>query len=161
MASVSNAPRVCLPRRAFLLLLGVIAAIPVCAQTGTPEPQIHTIPFTLRDNKILIQAKVNGISALLKLDSGSTNTVFDAKFLKVPASTRVEVRTASGLVEASRGDARCEIGDIAFVLPNTVYLPNFAGQGLIGSEGVIGIDVLSKFKRVVIDFTKLEIELTD
>ena len=138
--------------RVFLLLL--LLAAPVRAQS-------HKVPFTLRDGKILIQVKLNGQPVTLKLDSGSTNTVFDAKFLKIPGTTKIQVRTASGPVEASRSDARLEIGDVAFVLPQAVYLPNFASQGLVGSEGVIGLDVLRKFKRVTIDFAKSEIALED
>jgi predicted aspartyl protease len=116
------------------------------------EPIAHKVPFTLKDNMIWIQVKVNGYPATLKLDTGATASVFAAKFQTVHNAKEVEVRTAGGMVKATRADAHCEIGDLKFQLTAT-YLPNFIDQG------VIGIDVLEQFARVLIDFRTKEIEL--
>jgi hypothetical protein len=63
------------------------------------------IPFTLKDNMISIQAKVNGYPAPLKIDSGATASVFAAKFQTAHNSKEIEVRTAGGMVKRGRGDA--------------------------------------------------------
>jgi gag-polyprotein putative aspartyl protease len=138
-----------LTRRAFLLLLGAISLC--CLTAHAQEPLAHKVPFTLKDNMIWIQAKVNGYPATLKIDSGATTSVIAAKFQTVHNSKEIEVRTAGGMVKASLGDARVEIGDLKFQLTAT-YLRDFIDQG------VIGIDVLGQFARVVIDFQAKEIE---
>jgi hypothetical protein len=135
------------PRRSFITVL--LALTLTCA--ATLSAQSHKVPFTLRDNMIFVQARVNGYPAVLKIDTGATASVFAAKFLTVHNSKEIEVRTAGGMVKASRGDARLEIGDLRFQLTAT-YLRDFIDQG------VIGIDVLGQFKQVIIDFTNHEIE---
>jgi predicted aspartyl protease len=100
---------------------------------------------------IWIQAKVNGYPVTLKVDSGATASVFAEKLLTVHNVREIEVRTAGGMVKAGRGEARVEIGDLKFQLTAT-YLRDFIDQG------VIGIDVLGQFARVVIDFQAKEIE---
>jgi Aspartyl protease len=149
--------RLFISRRVFLpLLLGAISLC--CLTVHAQEPPAHKVPFTLKDNMIWIQAKVNGHPATLKIDTGSTTSVFDAKFQSVPFANNakdIELRTAGGTVRASRGEARCEIGDLKFQLPQATYLHGFIDQG------VIGMDVLNKSKRVTIDFENREIELAD
>jgi predicted aspartyl protease len=127
-----------------VLLLLLITAAGAHAQS-------HKVPFTLRDNMIWVQAKVNGYPVTLKIDTGATASVFAAKFLTVHNSRDIEVRTAGGMVKASRGDARLETGDLQFQLTAT-YLPAFIDQG------VIGLDVLSQFQQVIFDFKNKEIE---
>lgn len=109
------------------------------------------MPFTLKDNAIFVAAKVNGYSVALKIDTGATASVFASKLLTVHNSKEIEVRTAGGMVKASRGDAHVEIGDLKFELTAT-YLRDFIDQG------VIGIDVLGQFQQVIFDFKAKEIE---
>jgi hypothetical protein len=153
MAEIADSTRptkaLSLSRRAFLLLLGAFTF--ACVTAHAQEPPLHKIPFVLKDNMIWIQAKVNGYPATLKIDSGATASVLAAKFLTVHNVKEIEVRTAGGMVKASRGECRVEIGDLKFQLTAT-YLRDFIDQG------VIGIDVLGQFARVVIDFQAKEIE---
>lgn len=100
---------------------------------------------------IWIQAKVNGFPATLKLDTGATANVFAAKFQTVHNAKEIEVRTAGGMVKAARAVGHCEISDLKFDF-SAVYLRDFIDQG------VIGIDVLQQFAKVVIDFRAREIE---
>lgn len=121
------------------------------ARNYAQEIPSHKIPFTLKDNAIWVQAKVNGYPVVLKIDTGATASVFAAKLLTVHNAKDIEVRTAGGMVKASFGDARLEAGDLTFQLKAT-YLRDFIDQG------VIGIDVLGHFAKVVVDFEAKEIE---
>ena len=127
------------------LFVSTIASLGAAAQS-------HKVPFTLKDNMIFVQAKVNGRDAVLKIDTGATASVFNSKLLTVHNTKEVEVRTAGGMVKAQIGDARLELdGGLAFQLKAT-YLPNFIDQG------VIGIDVLGQFQQVIFDFKNREID---
>lgn len=100
---------------------------------------------------IFVAATVNGRPAMLKVDTGATASVFAAKFQTVQRGTEIQARTAGGAVKGIRTDAHLELGDLRFQL-TAVYLRDFIDQG------VIGIDVLGQFARVVIDFQAKEIE---
>lgn len=130
-----------------LILVLVASPIPAAAQD-------LRVPFELKSDQIFVQAKMNGHAAVLKFDPGATACVF-YKF-EPPQSAgmaSIEVRTAAGIVKGSRGFAHLEIGNYAFNI-QAAYLHTDS----LTEDGLIGLDLLRKFKRVTIDFEAKEIE---
>jgi len=151
-----------------------IAIIGLLAITGRlwsgQEPAVaarageHHIHFRARNGLIFIPARVNGNRVTLLLDTGAALTTFTLKIVpEVNVNSRITMNMASGSVTASRvpvaftvgepdlQERRCSFRQIAVV-----------GDFKFGeADGVIGLDVLSSFRAVTIDFRNSVLILED
>ncbi len=124
----------------------------------------HRIHFRARNGLIFIPARVNGNRVTLLLDTGAVLTTFSSKIVpEINVNSRITMNMASGSVTASRvqvaftvgepdqDERRCSFRQIAVV-----------GDFKFGeADGVIGLDVLSSFKAVTIDFQNSVLILED
>jgi hypothetical protein len=124
----------------------------------------HRIHFRARNGLIFIPARVNENHVTLLLDTGAVLTTFSSKIVpEVNVNSRIIMNMASGSVTASRvqvaftvgepdqDERRCSFRQIAVV-----------GDFKFGeADGVIGLDVLSSFKAVTIDFQNSVLILED
>ena len=124
----------------------------------------HHIHFRARNGLIFIPARVNGNRVTLLLDTGTPLTTFSSKIVsEINANSKITVNMASGSVSASlvpvaftigepdQDDRRCSFRQIAVV-----------GNFKFGeASGVIGLDVLSSFRVVSIDFRNSVLVLED
>jgi len=154
--------------RATMAILGLLAITgrlwpgqepAAAARTGE-----HHIHFRARDGLIFIPARVNGNRVTLLLDTGAALSTFSLKIVpEVNVNSRITMNMASGSVTASRvlvaftvgepdqDERRCSFRQIAVV-----------GDFKFGeADGVIGLDVLSSFKAVTIDFQNSVLILED
>jgi gag-polyprotein putative aspartyl protease len=151
-----------------------IAIIGLLAITGRlwpgREPAVaarageHRIQFRARNGLIFIPARVNGNRVTLLLDTGAVLTTFSSKIVpEINVNSMITMNMASGSVTASRvqvaftvgepdqDERRCSFRQIAVV-----------GDFKFGeADGVIGLDVLSSFKAVIIDFQNSVLILED
>jgi hypothetical protein len=142
---------------AILIVLALLCP-PSWARTKTV-----LVPFRSVHSLILIDAKVNGNSATLLLDTGANNTIIDVKIYgNVPASPIKPVNKGPGVTgDALRLRADLEIaGRFLFSQPVSVMnlgdLPKQVGAQF---DGLLGQDILRQFRSVRINYRAHVIEL--
>jgi len=124
----------------------------------------HHIPVTLHDGVVYIRGSVNGKSATLLLDTGAAVTTLSFKVVpEVDSGSRITVNIAKGSVTAFRLP-------VGFVLGNSKVKDehcSFRQSALVGdfkfgeADGVVGLDVLSSFKSITLDFKRSVLILED
>jgi hypothetical protein len=149
-----------------------IAIIGLLAITGRlwpgQEPAVaarageHHIHFRARNGLIFIPARVNGNHVTLLLDTGAVLTTFSSKIVpEINANSQITINMASGSVSASRVPVAFTVGDLQephCSFHQTVVVGDFKfGE----ADGVIGLDVLSSFRIVTIDFQNSVLILED
>jgi hypothetical protein len=120
--------------------------------TRTGEHRIH---FRARNGLIFVPARVGGNHVTLLLDTGAVLTTFSSKI--VPSTTmdsRITINMASGSVSASRVPVAFTVGEPDMQERRCSFRQSVVvGDFKFGeADGVIGLDVLSSFKVVTIDF---------
>ncbi|HXO61124.1 MAG TPA: hypothetical protein VN850_04870 [Candidatus Acidoferrales bacterium] len=120
--------------------------------TRTGEHRIH---FRARNGLILVPARVRGNHVTLLLDTGAVLTTFSSKI--VPSTTmnsRITINMASESVSASRVPVAFTVGEPDMQERRCSFRQSVVvGDFKFGeADGVIGLDVLSSFKVVTIDF---------
>ena len=130
----------------------------------TDHKNEHRIPFRARNGFVYIPARVNGSQATLLLDTGAALTTFSLKIAPTTDSeSRITIHMAKGSVAAFRVPAGFTLGDSEFEaerysLRRSVVVGDFNfGE----ADGVIGLDILSSFKSVTIDFQNSILILED
>lgn len=120
----------------------------------------HRIPFQARNGLIYIPARVNGNHATVLLDTGAVLTTFTLKVVPtMDTSSRVTINTAKGSITAFRVPVGFNLGESAS--------RSFRQSAVVGdfkfgeADGVIGLDVLSSFKAVTVDFQNSVLILVD
>ena len=123
----------------------------------------HRILFQARNGLIYIPARVNGSRATLLLDTGAVLTTFSLKIVP-PTNTgsRITINTANGSIPAFRVPIGFSLGE-----SDLNELRSFRQSVVVGdfkfgeADGVIGLDVLSSFKVVIVDFQNSVLILED
>jgi hypothetical protein len=152
-------------RGATIAVLGLLAvAILAPPQRGLSasaedSPRIrsgeHRVPFQTQDGLIYIHARVNGSPRTLLIDTGALLTIFTIKAVPtLDVDSAITINMAKGSVSASRLPVGLVLGDSdaperhrGFRLNAVVGDFKFAN-----AEGVVGLDILSRFKSVTFDF---------
>lgn len=116
-------------------------------------------------NVILVDAKLNGFSTRLLLDTGASNTVIDLTTLLSTgfhfkdSIDKIKIETAKGIVEAEVFVVKQleSLGITQQKYPVTAY--DFIGNGIISEfDGVLGLDFFEN-NKICIDFIKSEITI--
>ena len=154
--------------RATIAILGLLAITgrmwpgqepAVAARAGE-----HRIHFRARDGLIFIPARVNGNRVTLLLDTGAALTTFSSKIVpEINGNSRITMNMASGSVSASLAPVAFTVGE-----PDLQERQcSFRQTAVVGdfkfgeADGVIGLDVLSAFRAVTIDFRSSVLILED
>lgn len=150
--------------------LGINSQQMTSHQSASQRPSLtylkneHRIPFRARNGFVYIPARVNGGQATLLLDTGAALTTFSLKIAPTTDSeSRITIHMAKGSVAGFRVPAGFTLGDSEFEaerysLRRTVVVGDFNfGE----ADGVIGLDILSSFKSVTIDFQNSILILED
>jgi hypothetical protein len=122
----------------------------VAARTGE-----HRIHFRARSGLIFVPARVGGNHVTLLLDTGAVMTTFSSKIVpSAKMNSRITINMASGSVSASRVPVAFTVGEPDMQerrcsFRQSVVVCDFKFEE---ADGVIGLDVLSSFKVVTIDF---------
>jgi predicted aspartyl protease len=158
-------------KRSTMAILGFLAMIslPPWGRAQEAAPPIrageHHLPFQAKDDLIYIHAVVNGSPRTLLVDTGAVFTIFTQT--AVPTlnhdPTTVTINMAKGSILASRlpvGLALGEAGpsDQHFAFRLNAVVGNFK---FLNAEGVVGLDILRRFKSVTFDFKNSVIILED
>ena len=150
----------------FALLAATSMPSPVPGQQPPPTAQTgeHRILFQERNGLIYIQARVNGNKTTLLLDTGAVLTTFSLKIAPTVASeSRITINMAKGSISAFRVTIGFTLGDSDLKeqrcsFRQTVVVGDFKFGD---ADGVIGLDVLSSFKSVTLDFKSSVLILKD
>jgi hypothetical protein len=148
-------------RRSTIAILGFLAVIslPPCGRPQEAAPAIrageYRLPFEAHDDLIYIHAVVNGSRRTLLVDTGAVLTIFTLKAVPtLSTASLVTINMAKGSVLASRLPVGLALGDAG--LPDRHF--GFRLNAVVGdfkflnAEGVVGLDILKRFKSVTFDF---------
>ncbi len=117
-------------------------------------------------NIILVDAKLNGFSTRLLLDTGASNTVIDLTTLLTTgfhfkdSIDKIKIETAKGIVEAEIFVVKQleSLGITQQKYAVTAY--DFIGNGIISEfDGVLGLDFFEN-NKICIDFINSEITIS-
>ena len=115
-----------------------------------------TIPFEFASGRgsLLVRARVNRQSALLIVDTGSSHTILRPSVAGIPSGEVAKPRTGAGVIgDAVNKVVTLELGQRAWPERRVTVMdlsePLSAYQEKIG--GLLGLDFLLEFSRVVID----------
>ncbi len=124
----------------------------------------HQIHFRAHNGLIFIPARVNGNRVTLLLDTGAALTTFSLKIVPdINTNSKITMNMASGSVSASLVPVAFTVGEPDLqerrcAFRQTVVVGDFKfGE----ADGVIGLDVLSSFRVVSIDFQNSVLVLED
>jgi Aspartyl protease len=118
------------------------------------------------NNVILVDAKLNGFSTRLLLDTGASNTVIDLSTLLSTgfhfkdSIDKIKIETAKGIVEAEVFVVKQleSLGITQQKYAVTAY--DFIGNGIVSEfDGVLGLDFFEN-NKICIDFVNNEITIS-
>jgi Aspartyl protease len=117
-------------------------------------------------NVILVDAKLNGFSTRLLLDTGASNTVIDLSTLLSTgfhfkdSIDKIKIETAKGIVEAEVFVVK-ELESLGITQQKyAVTAYDFIGNGIISEfDGVLGLDFFEN-NKICIDFINSEITVS-
>jgi len=122
----------------------------------------HRIHFRARNGLIFLPARVDGNHVTLLLDTGAALTTFSSKIVpSINTNSRITINMASGSVSASRVPVAFTVGE------SDERRCSFRQSVVVGdfkfgeADGVIGLDALSSFRVVTIDFQNSVLILED
>jgi hypothetical protein len=156
-------------KRSTIAILGFLAVISLSpcghaeAAPAIPADQ-HRLPFQAKDDLIYIHAVVNGSRRTLLVDTGAVFTIFTQT--AVPTlnnDSTITINMAKGSILASRLPVGLALGDAGlpeqhFAFRLNAVVGNFK---FLNAEGVVGLDVLRRFKSVTFDFKNSVMILED
>ena len=156
--------------RATIAIFGLLAVAGLSSPTVAQEPAPvvrhgeHRIPVSFRDGAVYVHGNVNGNRATLLLDTGAALTTLSFKLVpEVDSGSKITVNIARGSVSAFRIPVGLVLGDSK--LKDEHY--SFRQIAVVGdfkfgeADGVVGLDVLSSFKSVTLDFKHSVLILED
>jgi hypothetical protein len=130
---------------------------------ATPALAQESIPFTVtRDKKLLVKVEVEGKERVLVLDTGAVDLVLDASVVGMKPSDLRENGpwNPNGSIKmAERRVAFLFAGkkfSIMAAILDCKPLSDIAGSKI---DGIIGIVIFQRFKKVTIDFENSRLEL--
>src|SRR5215470_12750321 len=124
----------------------------------------HLIHFRARNGLILIPARVNGKRVTLVLDTGAALTTLSSKIVpEIDTSSPITIDMGHGRVSAFRVPVALTVGDPELQerccsFRQTVVVGDFKFRE---ADGVLGLDVLSSFRGVTVDFQNSVLILED
>jgi hypothetical protein len=124
----------------------------------------YRIRFRARNGLIFLPARVDGNHVTLLLDTGAVLTTFSSKIVpSINTNSRITINMASGSVFASRVPVAFTIGEPDLQERRCSFRQSVVvGDFKFGeADGVIGLDALSSFKVVTIDFQNSVLILED
>jgi hypothetical protein len=141
----------------------ILSLLLLAASSGGAQPGVVRVPFRAVNSLILVEAKVNGQSVTLLLDTGANSTILDAKaygIAHLPVSP--PVNRGPGIVgNALRLRVDLEIAN-QFLFSQQVSVMNLdelAQRFGFHFAGLLGQDILNQFRSVRIDYKTHTIEL--
>ncbi|HWY53317.1 MAG TPA: retropepsin-like aspartic protease [Terriglobales bacterium] len=154
--------------RATIAILGLLAITGQLWSGQEPavaaRPGEHCIHFRARNGLIFIPARVNGNRVTLLLDTGAALTTFSLKIVpEVNVNSKITMNMASGSVSAYRVPVAFTVGEPDLDERRCSFRQTaVVGDFKFGeADGVIGLDVLSSFRGVTIDFQHSVLILVD
>lgn len=151
-------------------MLGMFGLLVMAGQPWPgPEPPVatapgeHRISFRARNGLIYIPAEVNGNHATLLLDTGAVLTTFSLKVVPtVHDGPRITINTAKGSITAFQVAVGFNLGEAGRKESRAFRQNVVVGDFKFGeADGVIGLDVLSSFRVVTVDFQNSALILRD
>ena len=151
--------------------LGILAALTIlfCSRCSPAcAPRSYTFSIAITDNMIFLDAKVNGHPVQLLVDTGATQSVFEAALKpEGKKADHFSVTTASKAQDAVIVNSKIELkslndGEISLTGPAIYGRFQFPATRLgIKMSGVLGMDVLGKYRSVNFDFQRNTLSLSD
>lgn len=124
----------------------------------------YRVPFQVHDGLIYVQGRVNGVRATMLIDTGAALTTFTLRVVPtLDTDSRIAINMAKGSVLASRPPVGFVLGDSDLRERHCSFLQN----GVVGRfkfldvDGLVGQDVLSRFKSLTFDFKNSTLILED
>jgi predicted aspartyl protease len=157
-------------RQATMAVFSLVAILGLTLPTPAQEPAPiarageHHIPVIFHDGAVFIHGSVNGKSATLLLDTGAAQTTLSFKAVPdVDSGTRITVNIAKGSVSAFRLFVGLVLGDSKVKDEHCSFRQSaVVGDFKFGeADGVVGLDVLSSFKSMTLDFKRSVLILED
>jgi predicted aspartyl protease len=123
----------------------------------------HRIAFHARNGLIYVPARVNGNRATLLLDTGAVLTTFNLRLVpKTDSGSRISINTANGTTTAYQVPVGFHLGEADVKDMRSFRQTVVVGDFRFGdADGVIGLDVLSSFKVITVDFQNSVLILQD
>ena len=158
--------------KSLALVWGValLFAIPIWAQSPdlTEEDKSSKISFEYSSNRnsLLVRVHINGKPAILILDTGSAHTVLRAEAVGVPRSELTPVHTSqsnAGFIGDAVGkEVTLQVGERVWWRHRVALMDisDILAAYQEKPDGVLGLDFLQQYRRVVIDFRDRTITLT-
>ena len=141
--------------KCFLALAALCIAIPMLAQ--------ESLPFaTTRDKKLIAKVKVDGKERLLILDTGAVDLLLDPSVVGMKPSDLKERGpwNPNGTLKIAQRRVIVEIAGKKFGITAAILdcrpVSEIAGNKV---DGIMGIAIFQKFKKVTIDFKNSRLEL--
>jgi hypothetical protein len=147
------------PARVAIFGLLTLAGLPWSGSGQAPATTHRNgerrVAFFAQNGAVFVRGLVNGSRTTLLIDTGAVLTTFSSKLVPAQdASARITMNLAKGSVEAFRLPVEFTLGES--VVRNERC--SFHQEAIVGdfefgaADGVVGVDVLSSFKSVTIDF---------
>ena len=121
---------------------------------------IHHIQFHLQDGMVLVSLTLQEESAILIVDTGSSRTALNRKFLPAGGSSLFPGATVSTII----GNAQAYAVDVNWKLDGRdIQLPVLIGDFNFphGADGLLGADILGRFTSVRFDYVGMVLILED
>jgi hypothetical protein len=135
-------------------------------QKNVPDPRgtAYRIAFQARNGLVYIPAEVNGHRVFVLLDTGADATAFCRRIVHpISPDVMIKLNLASGSVFGFRVPVdftlgRSDLKEKRCLFHRDVVVGDFTFDG---ADGAIGLDVLSSFKSVTLDFKNSVLVLED
>jgi predicted aspartyl protease len=156
------------PARVALFGLLTLAGLPWSESGQAPATTHrigeHRVAFYAQDGAVFVRGRVNGNRTTLLIDTGAVVTTFTSKLVPGQGTgSKITMNTAKGTVEAFRLPVEFTLGESELRDASCSFRQDaIVGDFKFGAaDGVVGIDVLSSFKSVTIDFRNSVLILKD
>lgn len=147
------------------MVVRVVALVMVLLCSHAGQAQTRKLKFRNAHSMILVNLAVNGKPVTMMLDTGAVSSLIAVRLTDVDPyqlAPMPQGRTDQGFVgQAYEVKARFDfagvgVPDLTVFAGNVDELSRRAGTRC---DGILGLDILRKFKSVKIDYTTQEIEL--
>lgn len=129
------------------------------------KPRVVELPYRSVDSYLLVEVKIDGSPVRLLVDTGSNTTIINAKsFCRTELNVSRPVNRGPGIVgRALRLRVELELArQVKFSQPVSVMnLEELSKSFRIEFDGLLGQDILNKFRSVRIDYKRHVIELEE
>lgn len=148
------------------ILLGFVLALLLCPSAHGQERRTYTVPFQSVNGMILLDGQINGNPAVFLLDTGANNSVVDYRAAGFP-NEKLELlrstweRGSRGSLHRARSEAIPEHRSWLNRRVCAMDLTDLSRRMGTRVDGFIGMDVLTEFSVVRIDFKNRTIELEE